>query len=267
MIKEIREEVCLAIEEVYNAAFRADYIASILLIGRAEVFPGLKAVNDTDCVIEYTGDIFLDETRSQYYLDYLRKNYSREGYSYPFGEAVSDITSELTIYSHLWDSDYFMKSLYRLSAIISGKGYLWKSVLPTKDVHISFRDNVILPLKDQGFQLGAILEETYKPSIRNAFAHSRYAIDETNRRIDIWPRSGHELYSFDEFQRIFLYSAILMNKMQNYQEENHNIAAKKNTALTEPFFTPDGVKVQVFGEMVRRGDELYPEFRMARIID
>ena len=55
--------------------------------------------------------------------------------------------------------------------------------------------------------------------------------------------------------------------MENYQESNHNLAAEKNTALTEPFITPDGVKVQVFGKMVTRGDELRPEFRIAKIID
>ena len=57
------------------------------------------------------------------------------------------------------------------------------------------------------------------------------------------------------------------DKMENYQEMNHNEAARKNTALTEPFLTPDGIKVQVFGKMVQRGEEMHPEFRIAKIID
>ena len=267
MIKEIQEEICLAIEQVYETISKMDYNAFILLIGRAEIQQGLKAIVGTDCVMEYMMDVYFDETRSQYYLNYLNKNYSKEGYDYPKEDAVNDITTELTIYSHMWDSEYFMKSLFRIGAIIAGKGYLWDKVLPTKNVHKNFRDNVITPLKDHGMKLGDILEKAYHSSIRNAFAHSRYSIDLSARRINIRPKSGRESFSFGDFQQIFLYSAILMNKMENYQEMNHNIAANKNTALTEPFLTPDGVLVQVFGKMVQRGDIMHPEFRLVKITE
>lgn len=267
MIREIQDEICLAIEQTYGAICKADYNAFILLIGRAEIQPGLKTIVGSDCVMEYMMDIYLDETRTQYYLDYLRKNYSREGYDYPKKDAVNDITTELTIYSHMWDSEYFMKSLYRIAAIIAGKGYLWESALPTKDVHLHFKNNVIDPLENHGFKLGEILRKAYHSSIRNAFAHSRYIIDTEARRINIRPKSGYESFSFEDFQQIFLYSAIMMNKMENYQEMNHNEAARNNTALTEPFLTPDGIKVQVFGNMIQRGVEMHPEFRIAKIID
>ena len=267
MIRDIQDEICQAIEQAYDAICKADYDAFILLIGRAEIQRGLKSITGSDCVMEYMMDIYLDETRTQFYLDYLRKNYSKEGYDYPQDRAVNDITTELTIYSHLWDSEYFMKSLYRIAAIIAGKGYLWECVLPTRELHLHFRDNVIIPLKDHGLKLGEILEKAYHSSIRNAFAHSRYTIDASSRRIDIRPKSGYESFSFEEYQQIFLLSAILMNKMENYQELNHNEAARKNTALPKPFKTPDGVKVQVFGKMVQRGAESHSEFRMAKIID
>ncbi|MBO4843955.1 MAG: hypothetical protein J5490_05120 [Bacteroidales bacterium] len=267
MIRDIQNEICGAIEEAYDVISKRDYNAFILLIGRAEIQKGLKAIVGTDLVMEYKWDIYLDETRSQFYINYLNKNYSRDGYDYPQETAINDITTEMIIYSHLWDSNYFMKSLYRIAAIIAGKGYIWESVLPNREVHIHFRDNVIKPLKDNKLRLGDIIEKAYHSSIRNAFAHSRYHIDLCTRRIDIRPKSGYNSFSFKEFQQIFLYSSILMNKMENYQEMNHNEAARKNTALTEPFLTPDGVKVQVFGRMIQRGEEQYPEFRLARIIE
>lgn len=62
-------------------------------------------------------------------------------------------------------------------------------------------------------------------------------------RAEIQPKSGYERFTFEDFQEKFLYSVILMNKMENYQELNHNLAAEKDTALTEPFLTPDGVRV------------------------
>ena len=267
MIKELQEEICLAIEQTYDTISKMDYNAFILLIGRAEIQQGFKAIVGTDCVMEYMMDVYFDETRSLYYLNYLNKNYSKEGYDYPKENAVNDITTELTIYSHMWDSEYFMKSLFRIGAIIAGKGYLWENVLPTHNIHTEFKERVIMPLKNHGLKLGEILETAYHSNIRNAFAHSRYFIDSYARRIDIRPNSGYKSFSFEEFQQIFLNSAIMMNKMENYQETNHNNAAKKNTALTKPFHTPDGVLVQVYGTMVKRGDELHPEFRLVKIKD
>ena len=93
---------------------------------------------------------------------------------------------------------------------------------------------------------------------------SPYLIDLSARLIYIRPKSGRESFSFGDFQQIFLHSAILMNKMENYQEKNHNIAVNKNTALIEPFMTPDGVLVQVFGKMVQRGDKMHREFRLVK---
>lgn len=266
LVSKVRDEVCDAIEEAFDAIYKADYNAFILFIGRAEILRGLKAHTGTDCAIEYMLDAYYDETRADYYLDYLRRNYSRDGYNYEGSGGANDVTTELTIYSHLWESCYFMKSLYRIAAIIQGNGYLWENVLPTHDVHKHFHDNVVVPLKEKGLKLGTIIEKGYKSSIRNAFAHSLYTVDAGSRELSIRPKSGYEQFSFEEFQEKFLYSVILMNRMENYQELNHNLAAEKNTALTEPFMTPDGVKVQVFGKMVQRGDKLWPAFRMAKVI-
>ena len=57
MIREIQEEICLAIKQAYDAICKADYNAFILLIGRAEVQRGLKAIVGTDCVMEYMMNI------------------------------------------------------------------------------------------------------------------------------------------------------------------------------------------------------------------
>lgn len=70
--------------------------------------------------------------------------------------------------------------------------------------------------------------------------------------------------TFDKFQSLFLYSVILMNKLENAIAFNHDEAAKLNTAITEVFTTPDGVRVQVLGKLVQRGKEIYPELRMVK---
>ena len=57
-----------------------------------------------------------------------------------------------------------------------------------------------------------------------------------------------------------------MNKLENELERNHDSACKKNTALTNVFTTPDGVDVQVYGKMVKRGNYILPEFSLVKII-
>ena len=227
LVSKVQAEVCEAIEEAFDAISRADYIAFILFIGRAEIQRGLKAIVGTDCVMEYMLDIYYDETRSDYYLDYLRRNYSRDGFSYDGSNGVNDLTAELTIYSHLWESSYFMKSLYRISAIIQGKGYLWENVLPTQDVHKHFHENVVEPLREKGLKLGTIIEKGYKSSIRNAFAHSLYTIDAKSRELYIRPRSGYEKFTFEEFQERFLYSVVLMNKWRIIRSRTITLQQKK----------------------------------------
>ena len=56
-----------------------------------------------------------------------------------------------------------------------------------------------------------------------------------------------------------------MNRLQNYLEKNHIEAAKMNTVITKSFFTPDGVKVQVYADMIDRAGLQYPEFKLVKI--
>ena len=126
---------------------------------------------------------------------------------------------------------------------------------------------VIAPLKNAGLKLGDILEGCYSSVIRNSFAHSHYTVDVDARRFTT--RANHQLntYSFDDFQIKFLKSVLLMNHLGNTIQIQHDEAAMHETAITKAFLTPEGVKVQVYGEMVKRGDEYYPEFRIYKIID
>lgn len=113
--------------------------------------------------------------------------------------------------------------------------------------------------------MGTLVAKAFDSNIRNAFAHSLYNVNVESREIYTRTRQGNKTYTFDEFQSMFLYSVILMNKLQNYIEKNHNEAGKMNTAITEAFLTPDGVKVQVYGSMINRAGHIYPELRLVKI--
>jgi hypothetical protein len=53
--------------------------------------------------------------------------------------------------------------------------------------------------------------------------------------------------------------------MENILELNHQEAAKKNGPLTKPFLSPDGIKLQVYGKMVKRGSMIRPEFQLVKV--
>ena len=268
MLKEIVYEVELAIDEAVNALAEKDYIAFILFIGRADVIPMLKSSTGSECVIDYQLDRYYDETRDAFYIRYLNRNYKREGFEYSDDAGIDDLSIEMMIYTHLWDSMYFLKSIYRIAQALSGHGYAWNPQIPENGKYNFMKNKVIAPLVDNGYMLGEILQKGYKSSIRNAFAHSLYTVDKEKHEISLRPASSsHEILTFEEFQRCFLYSTILMNRLQNSLETSHMEAARTNSALTKPFVTPDGVSVQVLAETFEIDDKEYPRFRIVKIID
>ena len=261
----IQDEILEAIDEAFNVMADKDYISYILFIGRADVIPGLKQHVGTDCVIDYHMDTIYDQTRARFYVRYLRRNYKKDGFSYKGESGIDDMHIELMIYSHLWESSDFIKSLMRIASIVSGNGYIWQPTIDWQHKEDFMNKWIIIPLKDSGLKLGDLIERYYDSSVRNAFAHSLYSIDSERRTIILRPRKGMKKITFDEFQSLFLHSVILMNKMENAIAINHNEAAKMNNAITNVFSTPDGAKVQVFGKMVQRGKEIFPEFRLIKI--
>ena len=268
MLQEILDEVIDAIEEAVNAMAIKDYNAFVLFIGRADVMPMMKASTGTEYVIDYQRDRYYDATREAFYLRYLNRNYRRDGFNYAGDSGIDDLSIEMMIYTHLWDSVYFLKSIYRIAYALSGKGYAWNPKIPENGKYKFMKEGVIPLLKNNGYKLGDVLNKGYKSSIRNAFAHSLYTVDVDNRKIELRPTSSpHETLTFEEFQNFFLYSTLLMNRLQNSLERNHIEAAKMNNAITEAFLTPDGIKVQVFAETRVVGDKTFPRFNIKEVID
>lgn len=266
-ISDIQQTVFGIIDEAFNEMYKIDYTSYILFIGRASVIPGLKRITGTDCVVDYMLDTYYDQTRTDFYLRYLRRNYSKDGFAYEGESGLDDIHIELMIYAHLWDSAYYLKALVRIAAIISGKGYLWTPQVNWWRKEKKMRECIIDPLKKSRLALGDFIDKCYDSRIRNAFAHSQYSINHDRKVITARSDDGDISLTFDEFQDLFLKSVILMNKMENAIETNHDIAAKTRTALTEVFQTPDGLSVQVHGRIVKRGSILSSEFSLVRIKD
>lgn len=265
MLFELRGDVAGAIDEAFKLMASKYYTEYILYIGRGDVIPGLKGQVGTDCVIDYSLDTYYDKTRTDFYLHYLNRNYRKDGFRYQGEQGIDDLNIELMIYCHLWDSSYFIKSICRMASIVTGNGYLWNIEIPWRKKDKFMQGRIIEPLKRSGLKMGKIIEECYDASVRNAFAHSLYNIDVEQRRITFRPESGYKTMGFDEFQKLFLQSVELMNMMENTLELNHNEIAKLNGALTKPFKSPEGVKLQVYGQMIKLGEITRPEFKLVKV--
>ena len=266
-IAAIQQTVFDVIDEAFNEMYKKDYTSYILFIGRAALIPGLKKITGTDCVVDYTLDTYYDKTRPDLYLRYLRRNYSKEGFAYEGERGLDDMHIELMIYAHLWDSSYYLKALVRIAAVVSGKGYIWDPQVNWWKKEKKMKECIINPLKNAGLALGDFIDLCYDSRIRNAFAHSQYSINHDRRVITVRTDGGDIYLTFDDFQTLFLRSVILMNKMENALEIKHDVAAKTGAALTDVFQTPDGLSVQIYGNMVTRGPIPSPEFRLVRIND
>lgn len=264
MLKEIYDEVIDVIEKSFRKIAKEDYLSFILYIGRAEMIPGLKTHIGTDCVIDYRLDRYYDVTREAFYIRYMNRNYKKEGFIYEGESGIDDLSIEMMIYCHLWDSVYFLKSLYRLAAILDGKGYKWNLNVPENGKYNFVKDNIISPLQAKNIELGNLVAKAFDSNIRNAFAHSLYSVDVELRKVYTRTRQGLRAYTFEEFQKIFLYSVILMNKLQNFIEINHDAEGRRNAVLTKAFFTPDRLKVHVCGQIIERSGGLYPELSFIR---
>lgn len=265
MIKEIANEIELALDKAYIQMADEDYLSYVLLIGRADVTLELKSVGKSEYVIDYQIDRYYDKTREKFYLRYLNRNYQKDGFRYNGDSGIDDLSIEMMIYCHLWDSFYFLKSLVRVASILSGKGYDWNPSIPPRKKWEFIHNQIIEPLIKRGIALGNIVEKAYSSDIRNAFAHSLYNIDEESRTIIIWPKRAVTVISFDDFQKKFLYSVILMNKMQNKLELCHDAACQANGPITQPFTTPDGVRVQIYADNLIIGNTTYPKYRIVRV--
>lgn len=265
MLTHIIEEVDIAIDKAYKTMAQKYYIPFILYIARADIVSGLSRCVKTDCVLGYELDRYFDETREQFYLRYLNRNYNKDGFCYEGENGMDDLSIEMMIYSHIWESNYFLKSLRRIAGVLANEGYLWNVDIKPVGKWNYINDNIIKSLKVSCPELANIVEIAYSSDIRNAFAHSLYVIDSQRREIHIRPKRKSIAITFEEFQKKFLYSAILMNHMQNALETNHIAAARKNTALTEVFQTPDGVDVQVTACIKVIDGIEYPKFYLNRI--
>ena len=225
-------------------------------------------ITETNYIVDDIWDIFRWKTQERFYIRYLNKNYRKNGFLYQGEEGIDDLNIEMMIYSHIWASNDFLKTLYRLGEILKGESYSWK--IDVEDFSFGKNDwmqnNVIAPIEKNSLRILDFLKVAFCTPLRNAFAHALYDINAEKQKITIYPQSGYHILNYSEFQRKFLYSAFIINSLHNELMILHDQYAKMNGCLTKPFIITEGVKCQLFGQLTRRGNEIFPEFRIKKVL-
>ena len=268
VLQAIDNEVSCAIEEALLTLYEISQPNYCLLIARAGV---LEIGGKQEYVMDNAKDVSHDETRQQFYLNYLNANYSKGVLNYTENDGLDKLYIEMMIYSHLWDSQRFLKDIYRISTMIAGKPYDWELDLEDGLSYKKMKDEIITPLKAKGLKLGEIIDSCYSSHIRNSFAHSLFDIDLHSRKIQL--RSKHikryedSFLTFDTFQDKFLHSIFLCYCLTNIIDTYRLEAAKVNTAITDAFLAPNGKKMQLFGKVMESKGKFYPHFRGTFIVE
>lgn len=243
---EIRNEIKSALNGVFNQSKDNEH-NYITFLAEGEFKPHLfeTVQKFNPYTIDNREDRFMDETRLNFFVDFMTQYYS-----FPKGqESVLDdsyrINLELMIYTHIWESKPFLKKLFRLSTVLDGQPYPWEVQIQDMGKHKFIRET-IRPIFDNKFTpLGTILRKCFHTTIRNSFAHSEYSIDEKNKKIwfDSTDNSSWKLESctFDEWSERFIYSSLfaylLIEEFFNHRKSLINDFNRNIFTIAHPSMT------------------------------
>lgn len=130
-----------------------------------------------------------------------------------------DLNIQLMLYSQLWESHQFLAILLRVANILNGNGYLWKlnwynneDKKKEKPKRKLIEEQILGALKDTVPEFARLLESSYDPDLRNAFAHSQYFIDEGRQVVEVLDVDGlgqKKSINFQEWEVMFVQSVLL----------------------------------------------------------
>lgn len=214
--EEIYDEVEKHVIDTLNALIKNNPQDYVLFLANGEYNKSVTVLNCSPYTIDNRTDAYRDRYRNKFLFDFLEKYYHPKKEpleNLSKDEVIYKIHLELMIYTHIWESKPFLKKLHRLAVICNKKDYPWEVKVP-KTKKYEFINNIKINFNNANSGLSKIIEKTYNSSLRNAFAHSDYAIDEDNPKIILLNHNpennwGLKDISFNDWEEKFCYSALL----------------------------------------------------------
>jgi len=220
----IYDEVNKAINDVFDYIFENSLDHNyVLFLADGEYKEQYLRSRLNPFVIDSREDKYKDESRLNFFIQFMKTFYS-----FPTGTTQTDdneqrLHMELMIYSHTWESKPFLKQLYRLASLVDGNSYLWDVTVPEMSKHSFIRSGIRNTFRNKGLHIAQVITNAFHTSLRNAFAHSEYVFDNTNRQIHLDTYKGEtwdlENISYDDWTKRFVYSALISYLLINEKHE------------------------------------------------
>lgn len=227
---EIDKEVKEAVKELLDYAMKHNKDKYILWLADAEYNASYEKTRHSPYVLSSRVDYYKEEGRLAFSEFYLNKIYNfppgtTQTVDHPFW-----LQLEMMIYSHVWESNKFLKQLFRLKEIVSGRQYPWKVDVPEFYKHNFIRLELRDAFKAKNLKVAEVITKGFHTSLRNSFLHSEYEIDFTaaiihlhTRRVGKKQPFEMDEMSFDLWTERFLYTIFL-----NYHFVKEKYARQKS---------------------------------------
>jgi hypothetical protein len=167
----------------------------------------------------------------------------------------NSIQVEMLIYLKIWEGETFLKKIYQVSQLITGNDYDWHlKIAFGKSEQGSMPRRQLINVLKLNLQKGLpafydVIERIHRSHLRNAVAHSQYALLGRNILLDNQkpgrPDSDYHI-SFDEWVDIFhetltiftLYEMFFARVRTHYFEAAKEFNLKKEVRITRRFPMP-----------------------------
>lgn len=218
---EVNELVANVLDSVRDRSF-SDYC---LLLARASYQYENEGTFLSPYVVHSNLEIRQDATREKFLVFYLNQYASllKEKIFMDDDCKEYDLNIQMMIYSQIWESHHFLKTLKRIADILSGKPYEWKIPfeVPTrkdssKTIPVpksKFIQEQILTQMEKGHKaFHDFIGSIYNSQLRNDFAHASYYIDFESGNIisqDSERYKYNQTISFNDWDDKFVYTAML----------------------------------------------------------
>ncbi|AQG79348.1 hypothetical protein [Spirosoma montaniterrae] len=182
-LKDCEAQVREAIDELFNLIKKRehnlnDYIVLLADGSYKENYIG-TVQNLSPYVIDDRMGHYRDLHRREFYVTYI--NQDREVYYNKLDQEKQAAffryctSLEFMIYTHIWESNWFLKTLKQISNLVAGREYDWKieSEIPDFERREFITKEIRGVFEKENLKIVEVMK-SYHSQIRNAFAHNAY---------------------------------------------------------------------------------------------
>lgn len=262
---QIESEVVDIINRTLDAVRDKSFSDYVLLLSRAGYNVEIENTNLSPYVIQSNLEIFQDRTRTRFLVTYLN-NYAALLQEHIFADndyREMDLNIQMMIYSQVWESHMFLKTLKRIASILSGKPYDWRIQFekPNKKGELKpypkakfISDDILAPLKSSFEPIAKLIETTYDSQLRNDFAHASYHISIEDNVIESQDSEQFLIKNtidLFEWERRFIYTIMLsyhlsLNLNQRLNSFITDYPHQKEVLIKRPSFKIPGLVLNIY---------------------